>query len=95
MSETQEHIYTCDNCGKKEDVGFSVSNPRDWSRVEIKTTSGICLYASVDLCDKCGYNNGQWHSISSEKTKKSLLISLMKKFCGLNQSSSNELKEEK
>ena len=53
MSEKMSHIYQCDNCKKEVDVGFK-GFPNEWIKVKLETTSGMCIYHSIQLCGECG-----------------------------------------
>jgi len=56
MSNKINHFFTCDLCGKTEDVGYRGEVPHSWTRVEVKTISGYGFFTSFDLCGACGWD---------------------------------------
>lgn len=74
------NLYTCDNCGKTEDMGFRDSLPNYWSRVEMNTLSGISIYKCIDLCNSCGYQDGRRWTDEGQEKSKNILISFFKKW---------------
>lgn len=74
MSSKTNHVYTCDDCGAKEDMGARDGMPSGWSRVVMKPEDGVRIYGHLDLCFRCGKDKAWDSSVEGrEKHRHSLL----------------------
>ena len=61
------HNFTCDNCGKVQQVVIANNYPIDWQRVELRTDG--CASGEFDLCDSCFPPTKTWDAKKAKRVR--------------------------